>query len=795
MIPRTFGPYEIETLLGRGGMGDVYRARDTRRERLVALKLLPEIFSDDAEYLSRFRREQHVAARLREPHVIPIHDFGEIDGRVFIDMRLVDGKNVCELLEEGGPLPPARAVNLVSQVAEALAAAHSDGLVHRDVKPSNVLVTPRDFVYVVDFGIARSIGMTRTSLTITGATVGTLDYMAPERFTSLPIDGRADIYSLACLLHECLTSTRPFRGEDLASLMHAHLYSSPPRPSNLTPGVPPAMDAVISRGMAKHPDERFASALDLAAAAREALQSTDPVSHRASTERTPTRVITEAPEPAAGTEPAVSSGPAASAEPTETATAETAPAAAADEPTTPRPAAAPMPVSGWGVQSADGSHRSVDRLPEPAPTTVRPAPPAPAPPASAAAARPPEPAVVPPTPPDDSGIPGQPPGPPDDEETEAHEPAGRRPVGRGLAVLATVAAVLVAVLVAVFLLGGPDEPGSGDAAGSGPSASGEPSGEPTPTTEAPPPPPAASIPIPAAGAAVPVGDTPGYVQVAPNGRYAYITNRDAGVVTVLDTTLDSVTATIPIEAGPPRFVTFSPDGKRAYVTVYNEEKTVNAVVFLDTATLDVLKTVPVGRRPFAPATTPDGRLLYVPSHDDGEVEVLDTATGEIVDRIVTPPNPHWVVFSSDGRTFYTADHESGVVTAFDTGTNDLVATIPVGRAPHSLAISPDGSRLSVVNYDSNTLSVIDTASHTVLQTVDLDLRPQDVTYAPDGAHLYTANVDGGTVDVIDTATGNRTARIPTGKSPTSISVLPDGRRAYVTNLDDGTVRILDIAAV
>jgi len=156
-------------------MGEVYRAHDVRRRRDVALKLLPEIFSNDEEYKRRFRRESHVAARLREPHVIPIHDFGEIENRLYIDMRLVDGTEIGRILEESGPLKPARAVNLIGQIAEALDAAHADGLVHRDVKPSNVLVTARDFVYWVDFGIARSVGTAGTALTATGATVGTLE--------------------------------------------------------------------------------------------------------------------------------------------------------------------------------------------------------------------------------------------------------------------------------------------------------------------------------------------------------------------------------------------------------------------------------------------------------------------------------------------------------------------------------------------------------------------------------------------------------------------------------------------
>jgi serine/threonine-protein kinase len=736
MTQRTFGPYEIESLLGSGGMGEVYRARDTRRERLVALKVLPDVFSHDPEYLSRFRREQHVAARLREPHVIPIHDYGEIDGRLYIDMRLVDGEDIGALLARTGPLPPARAVHLVSQIGEALDAAHADGLVHRDVKPSNVLVTKADFVYVVDFGIARSIGMSRTALTITGATVGTLDYMAPERFTNQPIDGRADTYSLACLLHECLTGSRPFIGEELPALMYAHLYSTPPRPSSIVPAVPQPLDEVVARGMAKRPDDRYGTTPGFTAAARAALQA--------------------APGPA----PAATPSPAA-AQPTHV--------------------VSPPAVAALGIAAEAGGHRSVDQLPTPAGFAPR----AGAPPAAGSAGG---------QGPDGAGGagPGHPwaggsgSAPPPDAGRRGRRGPGRRR-HRKLALTALVAVVVAAlVLVSVVFLGSSDDPGS--------TAAPVPTVPAAPSSAAPPEV-AASVPVPSAGGVVPVGSTPGYVQVAPNGRFAYIANRDAGVVTVFDTTLASVTATIPIETGPPQFITFSPDGRTAYVTVFTQDFSVNAVVFLDTASNQVSRTVPVGHRPFAPATTPDGRLLYVPSHNDGRVDIVDTASGAVVGHVPTPPNPHWVVFGNDGRFFYTADHESGVVTAFDAATNGLVAEIPVGVAPHSLAVSPDGTRLSVVNFESNTLSVIDTASNAVVATVDVGLRPQDVTYAPDGRHMYTANVDAGTVDVIDTATNQVTARIPTGASPTSVSVLPNGRQAYVTNLDDGTIRILDTTAV
>src|SRR5690348_11499053 len=174
-----FGQYRIEGIIGSGGMGEVFRAYDTRRDREVALKLLPTALSDDPEYQRRFQRESYAVARLHEPHVIPIHDFGEIDGRLFIDMRLVRGSDVRKILRTEAFLSPSRAVRITEQVASALDAAHHDGLLHRDVKPENVLVADGDFAYLADFGIARSF--TDSSLTSTQATVGTCQYMAPER--------------------------------------------------------------------------------------------------------------------------------------------------------------------------------------------------------------------------------------------------------------------------------------------------------------------------------------------------------------------------------------------------------------------------------------------------------------------------------------------------------------------------------------------------------------------------------------------------------------------------------------
>jgi len=260
-----FGPYRLEHLLGRGGMGEVHRAWDTRRGRTVALKRLPAPLAGDPEFQARFRRESALAAQLSEPHIIPIHDFGEINGRLFIDMRLVDGTDLASVIKSEGPMAPRRAIGILAQVASALDAAHAAGLVHRDVKPSNVLVRGHDedeFAYLIDFGIARAAAgqASGPALTVTGATLGTLDYMAPERFENRPVDGRADVYSLACMLYELLTGAAPFRGRTPVGMIHAHVTLDPPRPSAHCPGLPPGLDDVVVRGMAKRPEQRYPTA-------------------------------------------------------------------------------------------------------------------------------------------------------------------------------------------------------------------------------------------------------------------------------------------------------------------------------------------------------------------------------------------------------------------------------------------------------------------------------------------------------------------------------------------------------
>ena len=263
-----FGRYQLIELLGRGGMGEVWRAHDTSIDRVVALKMLLPHFAQDPEFERRFRREARAAARLDDPHIVPIYDVGEIDGRLYVTMRLIKGVDL-QTLVDAGPLDPARAVRIVEQIASALHTAHRAGLVHRDVKPSNILLADNDFAYLIDFGIARSAG--DTALTSAGTTIGTWAYMAPERFGSGEIQASSDIYALACVLYQCLTGQPPYPGEALEQIAVGHMMTPPPRPSQDRDTVPMAMDQVIATGLAKQPAERYPSTVEMAAAAREAV--------------------------------------------------------------------------------------------------------------------------------------------------------------------------------------------------------------------------------------------------------------------------------------------------------------------------------------------------------------------------------------------------------------------------------------------------------------------------------------------------------------------------------------------
>ena len=252
------GRYELQDVAGSGGMSSVYRARDTVLERTVAIKILHEHYSDDPEYVERFRREARALAQLNHPNIVTVIDRGEFEGRQFIVFEHVEGENLKELVDREGQVPVDRALALVHQVARGLAFAHDHGVIHRDVKPHNVLIDEDGVAKVTDFGIARSLEPA-DGLTETGTLLGTSEYIAPEQASGAQVDERSDQYSLAVVLYELLTGEPPYTGDNFMAVAMKHIQQPVPSVRDVRPDVAPRIDAIVARAMAKRPDDRFPS--------------------------------------------------------------------------------------------------------------------------------------------------------------------------------------------------------------------------------------------------------------------------------------------------------------------------------------------------------------------------------------------------------------------------------------------------------------------------------------------------------------------------------------------------------
>jgi serine/threonine-protein kinase len=264
-IGETFGGYRIESLLGRGGMGSVYLATQERLGRKVALKLIAPALALDGDFRARFLRESQLAASLDHPNVIPIHDADEVDGVLYLAMRYVSGPSLRELIRERGSLSADETVRIVKQIAGALDEAHRAGLVHRDVKPANILLAePGDHAYLCDFGLAKRT--TSPELTQTGSLLGSVDYCAPEQIEGRPLDGRVDVYSLGCVVFHCLAGHAPYLRDSEFAVLQAHLHDPPPLLSDVRIDLPSTWDGVIARALAKDPADRYPTAGTLAAA-------------------------------------------------------------------------------------------------------------------------------------------------------------------------------------------------------------------------------------------------------------------------------------------------------------------------------------------------------------------------------------------------------------------------------------------------------------------------------------------------------------------------------------------------
>jgi hypothetical protein len=294
-IPSPVGPgtnldgFVIESVAGRGGMGVVYRARQRQPERVVALKVILADLADSPDFRARFKRESTIAAEIEHPNVIPVYAVGETRGVLYIAMRFVEGIDMRTQLLQAGRLEPARAAAIVDQVAQALDAAHACELVHRDVKPANILISTargHDHVYLSDFGISRHIQASQ-ALTGSGAFLGTIDYVAPEQARGEPVDARSDVYSLGCVLFHAVTGTVPFPLENDIAKLYAHDTQPPPSALERNGGLPVALEAVLARAMAKAPGDRHQSAGDLGRAALAAVAAPAPAATAGRARRAP----------------------------------------------------------------------------------------------------------------------------------------------------------------------------------------------------------------------------------------------------------------------------------------------------------------------------------------------------------------------------------------------------------------------------------------------------------------------------------------------------------------------------
>ena len=309
------GGYRLEEQVGAGGMAVVFRARDERLNRLVALKIMTPAMGSDDMFRQRFIRESRAAAAVDDPHIIPVYEAGEVGQVLFIAMRFVQGGDVRSLLRREGPLPPDRVTSIVSPVASALDAAHAVGLVHRDVKPANILLDRRpgrpEHVYLSDFGLSKSAEVS-LGLTAAGQFLGTPDYTAPEQIEGLPVDGRTDQYALACAVFELLTGQAPFHRSESFAAIWAHLHKPPPSLTERRPELPPAVNAVMAKALAKAQVDRYPTCWEFADALRDALglepyhlgSSSDP-----GLSRTGPRSAAVSPSPAASPPAAPEPGP------------------------------------------------------------------------------------------------------------------------------------------------------------------------------------------------------------------------------------------------------------------------------------------------------------------------------------------------------------------------------------------------------------------------------------------------------------------------------------------------------
>ncbi|MGY1808083.1 cytochrome D1 domain-containing protein [Blastococcus sp. SYSU D00669] len=662
MFRRRVGPFQLVSLLGTGDHGEVYRALDTRSDRWVALTLFAPALARDARRVAAFRSTALAAARLGRHGVVPADEVGELGGRLYAVSRLVDGVDLGRVLADGGPLPPARAVEVVARAAAALDAVHAAGLVHLGVQPGTLLLTADDGVLLTGLGVA---GL-RTAWEDAGPAA--LATTAPERFSGGPVDARADVYALACVLHTCLSGRAPFAGTDLAAQLDAHLHLEQPRAATTVDGVPPALDAVVRRGMAKRPEDRFATAGALASAAAEALLVPEHALVGAGRVGAPDR-----PSPRPRRLPAPRAVPPGLLRPAPT----------DRPPRPPEPVLVPLPATRPSARRRSLAV-AAGLLVVAAGTAgvVRASAGDPVPAVAESSARPTVVATV------DVGV-----SPASVEFSPDGSTAYVTGRGRDLWVLDAGGHSFTGTLdvpdgPAWYVALSPD---GGTAYVSVKDseqivhrlvALDTATGEVAFSTE--------------------VGPRPFGAAVSPDGREVWVTSHGASRIDVVDARSGEVVDRIPAPPDP-HDVAFSTDGRHAYVASHETDR----LTVVDTRTRSRVATLDGGNGPYAVAVSPDGDRVAVAGFDGGELAIVDTLSD---DRLATVPvgrHPQDVAWAPDGRHLYVVNADDGTVSVVDTRSYTVSATVPVGRTPTGVAVRPDGERAYVTNVDDGTVSVLD----------------------------------------------------------------------------------------
>jgi serine/threonine-protein kinase len=762
--------YRLDEQIGRGGMAVVYRAWDNRLERPVAIKVLsPELARDEA-FRQRFIRESRTAAAVDHPNIIPIFEAGEANGVLFIAMRFVQGPNVQSLVETGGPLTVARACHIITQVAAALEAAHSHGLVHRDVKPGNILLDAAgggDYpghAYLCDFGLSKR-ALSVSALTSTGQFLGTLDYIAPEQIEARAVDGRTDEYALACSAFTMLTGQPPFVRDESVAVMWAQISAAPPELTSRRPHLPAAADEVIAKALAKIPTDRYATCPEFALALRRACgldsSGTDP-GHAAASPEPPPREVTRIvpgvpPDPGVPAAEDTSAGSGSGAEPGPEAGQPPADVPAATGPATQLAG----PVSGGSPADETPPHETPrEQAPpgEPAPweslyrdpRAHEADPPAAVPQVAADATRD-VPLVTP------GGYPGRPPGPPPAFSRGAPPPP-RAPGRRRRGLWGLIALGVVVVLVAVvFVVAKPFSSG-GRTVGS--------------------------------SQTLPPLVPPGCITEAARASQ-----------------LSHVTSHMVSTSGHPFDVAVTPgfafvSGAGSGLTVMNTQKSV-PVGMWDSAPLDHAQ---------GEALTPDGHFLVVTGGSGITVfrvsDLEQRAGATAMGSLTRPGQTHAedVAITPDGHFAFVTFQNSASVGVFDLqralssgfGSGDVVGLIPVGPQPIGIAIPPDGKHAYVASQASTpgagVLSVIDVpkaeqhpGASSVIKKVPAGCKPNRIAFSAGGQNLWVTAAGSNALLGFSTAKllsdpGHALfAHVAIGQSPLGLAVVSHGSRIVVAD--------------